>query len=74
MDRATEELREAFSSLAADALKSNNQSFLELAKTSLEKFQTEAKGDLEARQKAVEHLVTPIRESLGRVDEKIHQM
>jgi len=74
LDRATEELRASFQALAADALKSNNQSFLELAKTSLEKFQTEAKGDLEARQKAVEHLVTPIRESLGRVDEKIHQI
>jgi DNA recombination protein RmuC len=74
LDRATDELRESFQALAADALKSNNQSFLELAKTSLEKFQSEAKGDLEARQKAVEHLVTPIQESLSKVDEKIQQI
>jgi DNA recombination protein RmuC len=74
LDRATAQLREAFSSLAAEALRSNNRSFLELAKTSLERFQSEAKGDLEARQRAVEHLVMPIQESLGRVDEKIQQI
>src|SRR6185295_6114890 len=54
VDRATVELREAFQALAAEALKNNNQSFLDLAKTNLEKFQSEAAGDLTARQKAVE--------------------
>ena len=65
--RATEDMRESFGALSADALKSNNASFLDLAKTTLEKFQSEAKGDLEARQKAVENLVAPIRESLDKV-------
>src|SRR5246127_3777854 len=74
LDRATDELREAFQALASDALKSNNQSFLQLAKTSLEKFQSEAKGDLEARQKAVETLVAPIKESLDKVDNQIQQL
>jgi DNA recombination protein RmuC len=74
LNRATEQLREAFSSLASEALKSNNQSFLELAKTKLDKYQSEAKGDLEARQKAVEHLVAPIQDSLNRVDQKIQQI
>src|SRR5262250_369159 len=74
LDRATEELREAFQALASDALKNNNQSFLQLAKTSLEKFQSEAKGDLEARQKAVETLVAPIKESLDKVDNQIQQL
>jgi DNA recombination protein RmuC len=74
INRATEELREAFQALASDALKSNNQSFLQLAKASLEKFQSEAKGDLEARQKAVETLVAPIKESLNKVDTQIQQI
>ena len=74
LDRATEQLGETFQALSAAALKSNNQSFLELAKTSLEKFQSQAKGDLEARQLAVEHLVMPIQESLNKVDEKIQQI
>src|ERR1017187_10293219 len=51
--RASEELRNAFKAMASDALKSNNLSFLVLAKESLERFQTEARGDLENRQKAL---------------------
>jgi len=74
IDRASTELREAFQALASDALRSNNQSFLQLAKASLEKFQSEAKGDLESRQKAVENLVAPIKESLNKVDSQIQQM
>ena len=74
LNRATDQLRQAFQALAADALNSNNQSFLQLAKASLEKFQSEAHGDLEARQKAVETLVAPIKESLSKVDSQIQQM
>ncbi len=74
IDRASAELREAFQALASEALRSNNQSFLQLAKASLEKFQSEAKGDLDSRQKAVENLVTPIKESLNKVDSQIQQM
>ena len=72
--QASEELRNAFKAMASDALKNNNLSFLELAKASLEKFQTEAKGDLEARQKAVTDLVAPVHESLNKVDAQIQQM
>jgi len=74
LDRAAEELREAFRALSADALKSNNQAFLELAKTSLERFQSEAKGDLELRQQAVSKLVAPIEESLKKVDAQIQKI
>jgi DNA recombination protein RmuC len=74
IDRASAELREAFQALASEALRSNNQSFLQLAKASLEKFQSEAKGDLESRQKAVENLVSPIKDSLNKVDNQIQQM
>jgi DNA recombination protein RmuC len=72
--RASEELRNAFKAMAADALTSNNSSFLELAKERLERLQSEARGDLEARQKAVAEMVAPVRESLNKVDEKIQQM
>jgi DNA recombination protein RmuC len=47
---------------------------LDLAKTSLEKFQSQAQGDLESRQKAVETLVAPIEESLKKVDDQIQQI
>lgn len=74
LNDATLKLGDAFKALSSEALKSNNQSFLELAKITLEKYQTEAKGDLEQRQKAVEHLVTPIKQSLEKVDTQIQEL
>jgi len=74
LDDATQKLRDAFQALSAEALKSNNQSFLELAKATLEKYQVEAKGDLEQRQKAVENLVTPIKQSLEKVDTHVREL
>ena len=74
LNDATLKLRDAFTALSSEALKSNNQSFLELAKITLEKYQTEAKGDLEQRQKAVEQLVTPIKQSLEKVDTQIQEL
>jgi len=72
--RASEELRNAFKVMASDALKSNNSSFLVIAEETLKRFQSQARGDLEARQKAVADLVAPVRDSLNKVDAQIQQM
>jgi DNA recombination protein RmuC len=74
LSRAGEDLQNAFKALAAEALKSNNSSFLQIAQETLKRFQSEAKGDLEARQKAVGDLVAPVRESLSKVDAQIQQI
>jgi DNA recombination protein RmuC len=71
---ASEDLRNAFKVMASDALKSNNTSFLVIAQETLKRFQSEAKGDLEARQKAVADIVAPVRESLNKVDAQIQQI
>jgi DNA recombination protein RmuC len=67
-------LREAFQALSAEALQRNNQSFLELAKASMGEFQKGAAGDLESRQKAIESLVQPIRDSLQLVGAKLEEV
>jgi DNA recombination protein RmuC len=72
--RASEELRNAFKAMASDALKSNNSSFLVIAEETLKRFQSQARGDLEARHKAVADLVAPVRDSLNKVDAQIQQM
>ncbi|MDX6303086.1 MAG: recombination protein RmuC [Blastocatellia bacterium] len=72
--QAAGELSEKFKALSRDALKDNNQSFLDLARATLEKFQTSAQGDLELRQRAIDQLVKPLKESLERVDGKIGEM
>ena len=73
-DRAAADLQNAFKALAADALTSNNVSFLQVAQETLKRFQSAAQSDLEARQKAVADLVTPVRESLSKVDAQIQQL
>jgi DNA recombination protein RmuC len=72
--RALADTTATFRALSADALQSNNESFLQLARTQLESYQAQARGDLEQRERAVEQLVTPIRESLDRVDGKIQEL
>ena len=74
MEEAENQLSDAFKALAADALKSNNQAFLDLAKAALERYQEGAKSDLEGRQKSIDELVKPLKESLDKVDTKMHDM
>jgi DNA recombination protein RmuC len=69
-----QKLSAVFEALSSKALKSNNQSFLDLAKTTLGGFQEQAKTDLGTRQKAIEEIVKPLKESLEKVDGKIHEI
>ena len=68
LEQADERLRAAFAIVSADALRANNRSFLELAKTSLGDFQKQASSDLEHRQQTINELVKPLHESLARVE------
>jgi DNA recombination protein RmuC len=74
LTRAGEDLQNAFKALAVDALNSNSSAFMRIAEEKLRLFQSEAKGDLESRQKAVADLVTPVRDSLTKVDAQIQQI
>jgi DNA recombination protein RmuC len=71
---AEAKLRDAFAALSSDALRQNNQSFLELARASLAEFQHRAKADLDVRHKSIEELVQPLKESLSRVDGTLQQV
>lgn len=74
LSAAEEKLTDAFKALSADALRSNNRSFLDLAKQNLETFQQNAKGDLELRQRAIDELVKPLKDSLDKVDGRIGEL
>jgi DNA recombination protein RmuC len=74
LQTAETRLRDTFASLSASALKQNNDAFLQLAKTSLAEYQKTAALDLDGRQKAIETLVHPLRESLMKVDVKLHEL
>jgi len=74
LSNAEEKLADAFKALSADALRSNNQSFLDLAKERLQTFQEAARGDLEQRQQAIDQIIRPLKESLDKVDGKIGEL
>jgi DNA recombination protein RmuC len=69
-----QETESAFKALSADALARNNQAFLDLARATLAQTQEAARGDLEMRQQAIVELVTPVRNSLDKVDSKIQEL
>lgn len=62
--RTEQVISRMFDSLAADALRKNNESFLQLAKESLGKDRAEAKGDLESRKQAIESILKPLGDHL----------
>ncbi|HEY7744979.1 MAG TPA: DNA recombination protein RmuC [Desulfuromonadales bacterium] len=71
LEEARTKLADAFKALSAEALSSNNQAFMHLAKSTLERFQEGARGDLESRQQAIGQLVGPLKEALDKVDGRI---
>ncbi|MCL2336986.1 MAG: DNA recombination protein RmuC [Firmicutes bacterium] len=73
-NEAQNNLIAAFKALAADALQSNNQSFLVLAQNTMAKYQSNAQNDLEIRQKSVAEAVNPVKEALAKVDLQLRQL
>ena len=71
---AQERLSASFKALSAEALQSSLAQLAELSKAQLQTAQAHATGDLEKRQAAVESLVAPLREQLGRVDSQLTRL
>ncbi len=67
-------MRLVFRNLAAEALSRNNQSFLDLAKSSLGGFHTEAKGDLALKEQAIRESVQPLQEMLEKYKTQLNEM
>jgi DNA recombination protein RmuC len=66
-------LRDTFQALSAEALKTNNRAFLDLAETRLREARTQATADIDARKQAVENLLAPIAKTLDQVDREIKE-
>lgn len=71
LESAEKTLADKFSALSAQALSKNNQSFLELAKTSFENLRASAKNEMDINKKAVADIIQPIQKTLGEVDNKL---
>lgn len=74
LERSEARLADTFKALSGDALKSNNESFLQLANETLARYQETAKNDLEQKRKDVETVVKPIADSLEKVNTQIQEL
>ena len=72
LDQARYQLADTFSQLSTDALKRNNEQFLQLAEENLKRHQSEAKAELSTREQAIEQLVKPISEALNKTSAQIN--
>ena len=71
---AADRLGMVFGQLANQQLQSHTETFLKLARESLGTQHERAKGELAAREQAVESLVRPIREALARTEAQINAL
>ncbi len=74
MENVHRQFSDQFKALSADALKTNNQSFLELAKESLGAFHQQAQTELSHRHKSIHEMIQPLQVSLKDVDTKIQEL
>ena len=68
VERARKDLESSFQALAAAALQGSSEQFLKLAEQRLATARTQAVADVEERKKAIESLVAPLRETLGKLE------
>jgi len=74
LQRTIDSLKETFTALSAEALRHNNLQFVQMAEAHLKQATTEASGDLARRQQAIDALVSPLRESLSKVEGQLQSV
>jgi DNA recombination protein RmuC len=71
---ASEQLTTRLGTLAHEHFRSHSETFLKLARESLGVQQERAKGELAAREQAIETLVRPIQEALRQTEARLEQL
>jgi DNA recombination protein RmuC len=69
-----ERLKASFDSMAGQSLRSNSESFLQLAREHLGQHQQRATASLGEREKAIEAMLTPIRETLAKTEQQMQRI
>lgn len=74
LEQSETRLRASFDSLAGEALRANNELFLQLARETLGRDQAVAEGALREREAAVAQLVLPLRVALERTEAQVQAL
>lgn len=72
--RTDQALIDRFQALSAQALRTNNAAFLDLAQETLGRFQEAAQGDLEKRSQAIGQVVKPVADQLAKLEGALGEM
>lgn len=72
--KSRDQLINTFASLAGDALAKNNESFLKLAQENLMQFQIKAQSNLEHKEKSIEAMLKPVKETLEKTEAQLRQV
>lgn len=74
LQTAATQLSDRFAALSSEALKQNNEAFLKLAEENLKRHHLETKTELEKKEKSIENLLNPIRETLDKTDKQLRDI
>src|SRR3990172_5249341 len=74
LERTRAQLSATFAALSGEALKNNNEAFLQLAQENLKQFNIQAQGELSKKEQAIEHLLKPIKEVLEKTEKQIRDI
>jgi DNA recombination protein RmuC len=72
--RMREQLQAVFGELARTSLQSNNEMFLQLARERLDRDKQDAAATFKERETAIESLIQPIRDAIGRTELQIQSI
>lgn len=61
-------LQETFKSISFDVMQKNNQAFMDLANANFDKYHQGFKSDIEFKQKELENVLAPVKESIDKID------
>ena len=73
-EETRQQLTGEFARLSGEALRRNNEQFLQLADVKLNETRQAAEGELGKRQEAIEQLLKPIGEQLGKYDDGMRRL
>ena len=74
LEEAEKKLKEAFQSLASEALQASNRQFMDLARASFDSLQKEASGDIEQRKVAIGGMVEPLEKAVNELRAEVNKI
>ncbi|MCK9877161.1 DNA recombination protein RmuC [Frankia sp. Ag45/Mut15] len=74
VEQSQQRLAESFQALSAQALAGASQQLVELATARFDEAGARARGDLDARRAAVESMVSPLADALGRMEGRLREL